>query len=196
MDVRLGLAPFRSLSRRLEIVASYSLHSIKSGTPGPIRQLTGGSGQWTDLARAAIFVGYHPERDGFQAAVRGKANVGALPPAMVFKIGTRPVANPKTGEVIEPTVLVDLQEDHKLRPEEVLPYPAKEREEPKRDVIVRVLEAIGADGKEHERQEAADECRELGVSHASFEREFPSQLGWLVETRREGRKTLWRLKTN
>jgi hypothetical protein len=191
-DVRRGLAPLRGLAGRAEIVAMYSMHSIKSTAPGSVRLLTGGSGQFTDLPRSSLFVGYHPDRPGWRAVGVGKNNARADVPTLVFRIEGVTVTNPRTGEAIETTGVVDLDEDRGVLAEEIDPHPPKEKDEPKASVVERVLAALGSDGEWHTRKEAVTECRQLEVSVRAFEREFP-YIGW-IERKQEGRETLWRLK--
>jgi AAA domain/Primase C terminal 1 (PriCT-1) len=193
-DVRRGLAPLRGLAHRAGIVAMYSMHSIKSTTPGSVRLLTGGSGQFTDLPRSSLFVGYHPDRPGWRAVGVGKNNARADVPTLVFRIEGVDVTVPQTGEVIPTTRVVGLDEDPDLQPEEIDPHPRKPEEEPKLSVVERVLRALGSDGEWHTRREAFEQCTALGVGAKTFDREFP-HLDWIEKDEKKGRETRWRLKS-
>lgn len=83
-DVRHALAPIKTLARELDRTFCFSAHPNKIGGQASIRDRTGGSGQFTDLPRSALMLGYHPQREGYRAVARGKANAGAVPPALVF----------------------------------------------------------------------------------------------------------------
>lgn len=83
-DVRIGLAPVRSLARRLDIAVVYTAHPNKMSGARSLRERAGGSGQFTDLPRSGLLVGYHPELTHVRVVARGKGNVGAVPRAIAF----------------------------------------------------------------------------------------------------------------
>ncbi len=128
-DVRVALGPLRGIARRLGIAPVYTLHSNKISGAGSLRDRSGGSGQFTDLPRAGLLVGYHPDREGWRAAGRGKGNVGRVPPTLIFRIEEELVPNPVTAEVISAPRIVDLQPAPDLAPEEVLTHPPRRHED-------------------------------------------------------------------
>jgi hypothetical protein len=87
-DVRAALARLRSLARRHELAAVYTQHPRKGLMGASLRERAGASGQFSDLPRSGLVVGYHPdpERAGLRAFGRDKGNVGITPPSMSFRI--------------------------------------------------------------------------------------------------------------
>jgi putative DNA primase/helicase len=207
-DVRLGLAPLTNLTKRVarplpgepDIMVGpaglYSMHPRKGMSQGPIRELGGASGQFTDVPRSAYIVGYHPreEYSGWRVVARGKANVGATPPAIVFRIGVKHVENPKTGERVEVPVPVDMVQDEDLSYREVSLHEPRHTEprERVRDKIERIARAIGADGEWHSRTELRFRCEEEeAVAESTFGNSYPLAC---FEVKREGKESYWKLK--
>jgi hypothetical protein len=190
-DVRLVLGPIKNLARRLEIAAVYTTHPNKLGGTRSTRDRVGGSGQFVDLPRSMLGLGWHHERDGWRAVARGKGNVGRVPPALAFTIEPGFARNPKTGEVIEVGMVGEIEEDRELLAEDILPHPPREKKEPKVDVVERVMREIGADGEWHTRREAEDACIREGTSAGTFANRF-SRLEF-IKTEKRGRDAWWRL---
>ena len=193
-DVRVALAPLRGLARRLGIAPVYTLHTNKISGAGSLRDKSGGSGQFTDLPRAGLLIGYHPDRDGWRAAGRGKGNVGRVPPTLIFRIEEAFVPNPATGEVISAPRIVDLQSAPDLAAEEILTHPARKREdtETAKEKAERCTRILGADGDWRPRKELAAACEAEGIAVYTFRDLFPVLA--TIETRPCGRETEWRLK--
>ena len=190
-DVRRGLAPVRSLARRLERTVSFTAHPNKMGGAISLRDRAGGSGQFIDLPRSAMVLGWHPDRDGYRVLARGKGNVGAVPPALVFRIDIAFVTNPQSGEVVDVPVVADLQPEEGLAAEDVSPHPPRQKGPSAQFEFERVMYEVGADGGWHSRREAREACAKADVGASTFDHMFSE--AEFVERTREGRETRWRL---
>jgi hypothetical protein len=186
-DVRQTLGPVRGLARRLEIAAEYTTHPNKLSGARSARDRTGGSGQFVDLPRSMLALGWHPDREGWRAVARGKGNVGRVPPAIAFTIETGFARNPQTGEVIEVGMVGEIEEDHELLAENILPHPPRDREESKVEVFERVMYELGRDGDQHSRDEARAACAGAGIDASYFSNLF-AQCEF-IERDRKGRET-------
>ena len=195
-DVRSALSPLRGIARRRELMVAYTMHPNKISGQASIRDRGGGSGQFTDVSRSALYLGYHPDLEGWRAVARGKGNAGAVPPALLFRVEGTFVVNPETGEAIEIGQLVDLEPDTTgLKAHMILPHePRKgEDEETGEQKLERVAQAVGADGEWHTRKELADACAAEDVSAHTFKRYFPG-LTTVVHEAQRGQETRWRVK--
>jgi len=192
-DVRAALAPLRSIARRREVCVIYTMHPNKIGGQASVRDRSGGSGQFTDLTRSALFLGYHPDREGWRAVARGKGNAGVVPPALTFRIEGTFAVNPKTRDVVETAKVVDLEEDPHLRADEILPHEPRRGEETAADKLNRIAQTVGADGEWHARKELADACAAEGVQGSTFTHGFLDLTTIVRETHR-GRESQWRIK--
>ncbi|MEK6250662.1 MAG: bifunctional DNA primase/polymerase [Actinomycetota bacterium] len=196
-DVRAAFAPLRAVMLRLERAALYGGHLNKTRDRGlALRDLAGGSGQFVDLARSGLFLGWHPERGSreqgsYRALTRGKGNFGAVPPALVFKIESSFETNPDTGETAEVAVVADMHEDPDLAYEDVLPQAPRERGPTKEDQAEEVLYGLGADHEWRTRKEAQEASLAMGISERTFARAFA---GLEKETRQAGMEVEWRLQ--
>ncbi len=191
-DVRQGLGPVRGVARRLGTTFVYTLHPNKLGGARSTRDRMGGSGQFSDLPRSVLALGYHPERDGWRAVARGKGNVGVIPPAFAFTIETGFARNPKTGDVIETGMVGELEQERDLLAEHILPHPPGDRGESKGELAERTVRELGRDGGWRSRAEAMETCARAGVGVATFKDLFAQF--WFVERETRGRETWWRLK--
>jgi hypothetical protein len=171
-DVRGGLAPLRALAGRRDICVAYTMHPNKGSARG-VRDRAGASGQFTDVARSVLILGYALERPGVRAMARGKGNMGAIPDTLTFTIEGHNVFNPKTGEAIAASVVKNVAVDPDLQAEEISNSPGGPREESKPEVIERVLFDVGGDGKAHLRTEAEKACLDAGVSKSTFAKNYP-----------------------
>ncbi len=190
-DVRRGLAPVRSLARRLERTVSFTAHPNKMGGAISLRDRAGGSGQFTDLPRSAMVLGWHPDRDGYRALARGKGNVGRVPAALVFRIDTAFVTNPKSGEVVDVPVVADLQPEEGLAAEDVSPHPPRQKSPTAQFVFERVMFELGADRGAHSRVEAEDACVDAGVGRDAFREAF--RRADFIDKSKKGREVWWKL---
>jgi AAA domain len=189
-DVRQALAPLRGLARQLDRAVLFSAHPNKAKGELALRDRTGGSHQFTELPRSGMFLGYHPERPGVRALVRGKGNVGRMPAALTFCIQTAFVTNPETGQQIETSVIADVEEDDDLAAEDVSPLPSRPRGPTKEERALMLLTGLGSDGAWHTRKEAEEMC----VAEGMARRTFADAFGRLdKETRRAGMEIEWRL---
>ena len=160
-DVRAALSPLRGIARRRELMVAYTAHPNKLGGQASVRDRVGGSGQFTDIARSALYLGYHPEREGWRAVARGKGNAGAVPPALLFRIEGTFVTNPETGEPIDVGRIVDLEQDETgLTANMILPSQPRRTEdmETAAEKIERIALSMGADCGWHARKELAEAC--------------------------------------
>jgi hypothetical protein len=189
-DVRALLQPFRLLARELDFAGMFAMHPPKGRQTGMARELGGGSGQFTDVPRSGLIVGYHPTEQGRRAFGRGKGNIGRVPPTVSFIIEGGHAVNPATSEVVEVGRIADLREEPNLPAEDLSMRPVKEPEELKKDVIERVMRELGADGDWHTREYAKRACTEAGVGESTFNDRYP-RLDF-IERRRNGRE--WRLR--
>ena len=193
-DVRGALAPLRALAGRHDLAASYTTHPNKLAAGQSLRDRSGGSGQLTDLPRSAMFVGYHPEwGDGWRVVARGKANSGATPAALYFRIEEVLVTNPSSGQLIHTPRIVDLAPDETgMTSEEVLPHPRSSREKPEtaRQKMKRVAADLGADRGWRLRSDLQAAC---DMSASTFANEF-NALDTIETNPRKGQETRWRIK--
>ncbi len=193
-DVRRALAPLRALARRHELAAIYTIHPNKMSGPASIRDRGGASGQFTDTARSAVYVGYHPDRDGWRALARGKGNAGAVPAALCFQIEGVPVPNPVTGEIVDAPRVANLEEDTTgLTAEMILPHPPRrqEHEETAHEKTWRLAQLLGADGEWRPRSELASAAATEGVTGSAFSSVFNALPG--IERDTSSRETIWRV---
>jgi hypothetical protein len=198
-DVRQALSPLRGLAHRLGVAVLYTLHANKM-TGGTTRDRAGGSGQFTDVARSALLVGYHPEEPGVRVVARGKGNVGAVPPALRFRIDAGFMVNPETKQMIDVGVIAGLEPDPLILADDVCSQPPREREPTKQATAEDVLRGIGADSGWHSRKEAETACSAQGMSVATFSAVFAAAQntyqpgGAWIETRQDGMGKEWRLR--
>jgi hypothetical protein len=89
-------------------------------------------------------------------------------------------------------VLGELEVDD-IPAELILQHPAREREEPKANVVERVLRNLGADAGWHLRREAEAACMTAGVSESSFAHEFSDAS--YIEKKRDGKEVRWRIRS-
>ena len=189
-DVRQSLGPLRNVARKHRIVAEYTAHPNKSAGAGvSLRDRTGGSGQYVDVPRSGLFLGFHPDRDGWRAVGRGKGNMGRVPPVLTFTIEGSFTANPVNGEVVDIGVVMNLEEDPELTVEGILPHPAKPKPPSAQFEFERVMFEVGKDRDWHSRQEAEVACARAEVSQRSFRELFP-QCDF-IERDQRGRETWW-----
>jgi hypothetical protein len=193
-DVRSALSPLRGIARRRGIMAAYTAHPNKLGGHASLRDRVGGSGQFTDIARSALYVGFHPEREGWRAVARGKGNAGVVPPALMFRIEGTFVTNPETREPIEVGMVAEIEPDPYLKAEEILPHEPRPAEDTETgdEKIERVAERVGAGGGWHSRKELADACAAEGIPDGTFNRYFPALTTIVREN--SGREAIWRVK--
>lgn len=189
-DVRLALAPARGIARELGCAVLYSQHPNKGQGESSLRNRTGGSGQFVDLPRSGLLLGWHPEEDGKRALARGKGNVGEIPPALTFDIQSTLVVNPETKQTIEVGVIQGIEEDAELSPEQILSEPPRERGPSKEDQCRTHLMGIAADHQWRRRRETQQTMAAMGFSEHVFRRVFDSLE---KETRKDGREIEWRL---
>ena len=199
-DVRLALGPIKRLASDLDLAVLYANHPNKIRGDVSLRDRTGGSGQFVDVPRSGLFLGYHPqygsrEQGEHRALVRAKGNVGGVPPAIVFRIEKSFELNPVTGEAVEITIVMDLYEDHELAADDVPPHPPKAAGESKSDQVREAMAEMGADGKWRPRKEAEALARALGAGANTFKDVFRQlQMDEVIETRQAGMEKEWRLR--
>jgi hypothetical protein len=194
-DVRQDLRNVRVVAREEGIAITYALHPNKSGAAG-LRARAGGSGQFTDVPRSALILGYHPEDEGCRVLARGKGNVGRIPPALVFRIEETLVLNQATNETVTTSWVVDMREDDGITAEDVLESIKRHREDSAEEVA-RLVRTLGHDGTWRRRKQALQYCLAAGVKKGTFEVRWSELVasGELeIRTDEEDRRhTWWRL---
>jgi AAA domain len=71
-DVRALLHPAKNLARKRDSAVLFTCHPNKLSGQRSTRDLTGGSGQFVDVARSALVLGFHPEREDMRCARKRK----------------------------------------------------------------------------------------------------------------------------
>lgn len=194
-DVRQDLRNARIVAREEDLAICYAQHPNKSGAAS-LRNRTGNSGQFIDVPRSGLILGYHPEFDGYRVLARGKGNVGAIPPALVFRIEETLIPNPDTGEVVVTNWIVDMREDDELVAEDVLEHTKRVREDTT-DKILRLVHTLGSDGEWRTRKQAKQYCLAADVKEGTFNNRWGELVeAGAVETRvddSDRRQQWWRL---
>jgi AAA domain len=193
LDVRQTLDPLKMFARRREVSVAYTQHPNKMGGARAARDFTGGSGQFVDVPRNMLVLGYHPDHEDLRVLARAKGNIGQVPPALTFRIDSSFAVNPETKVAVEVGVVTDMELDHELHSDEVLRHPPKPQEEPKGSVIERVFRIVGSDDGWHSRQQAVNACLNEGVSKSAFDHEF-KELDF-IDREMRGREVWWKLKS-
>jgi hypothetical protein len=192
-DVRLALAPVRSLARRLERTVLYTAHPTKASGALSLRDRTGGSHQFMDLPRSGLFLGYHPEDRGRRALSRGKGNVGQTPPALVFDIEPTFVVNSETKETVDVGVVANLETEEGLTAEAINVDPPRERKQTKAGRCEELLRGLGSSGEWTSRKHAEAVCRSQGIGKDTFREVFGHLDKEVRPNPNDHRETDWRL---